>query len=114
MNQSARNMFRKDTTDLEEVRRSPGRFTWGKVVAFHNIGRYTFVEYYGRAYKNGHPTGEMEIMSTFHIYVDGKSTSNSAASLESALIHAIALGKLEVNHANHMTTACLKILELTP
>jgi|SRR6478752_4867938 len=106
--------FRKDTTDLEEVRKRPSRFTWGKVIGIHTIGRYTFVEYFGRAYENGHPTGGDETKPSFHVYVDGRSTSQSAGSIESALILAIALGKLEVNHAGHMATACLKILELTP
>lgn len=110
MNHSA---LRTDTTDLEEVRKRPTRFAWGKVIGIHAIGRYTFVEYFGRAYENGRPTGEDEIKPSFHVYVDGKSTSHSAGSLESALVHAIALGKLEANHANHMTTACLKILEIS-
>lgn len=109
---NTRNVFRKDTTDLQEVRSSPGRFTWGKVWAIHSIGRYTFVEYFGRAYKDGHPTGEDETKPSFHIYVDGKSTSKSASSIESALIHAIALGKLEANEARWMVIGALKLLEL--
>lgn len=103
---------RTDTTDLEEVRERRARFTWGKVVAFHDIGRYTLIEYHGREDKDGRATGNLEEKTSFHIYVDGRSMSSSASSLESGLIHAIALGKLEVNHAHHMTTACLKILEL--
>lgn len=101
----------KPTTDLEQVRAGE-RFAWGRVVKIHDIGRYSFIEYHGREYVSGSPTGKLKEKTTFHVYVDGKSTSNSCGSLESALICAIALGKLEINHARHMTTVCLKILEL--
>jgi len=109
---NSQNLRRNDTTDLEEVRKRPTRFTWGKVIGIHTIGRYTFVEYFGRAYENGHPTGEDETKPSFHIYVDGKSTSQSASTIESALVHAIALGKIEVNAARWMTIAALKLLDL--
>jgi len=100
-----------DTTNLEEIRNG-ARFTWGRVVKIHDIGRYSFVEFYGRAYENGHPTGKLEEKTSFHVYVDGKSQSNSCGSLESALILAIAFDKLEINHAWHMASAVNKILEL--
>lgn len=102
---NTRNAFRKDSTDLEEVRRSPGRFAWGRVVAFHEIGRYTLIEYQRLS-------DELDVKTAFHVYVDGKSTSQSASSIESALIHAIALGKLEVNSARWMVIGALKLLEL--
>jgi hypothetical protein len=101
-----------DTTDLADVHIQPERFTWGKVVRFHNIGRYDFVEYYGRAYKDSRATGDLEDTTSFHIYVDGKSTSSGATSLEGAMITAIALGKLEVNAARWMAISASKLLEI--
>lgn len=97
------------TTELAAVR-GRRKFTWGKVVAVHDIGRYTFVEYKSHAYENGDPTGDLESVSSFHIYLDGQSTSNSAKSLESAMLHAVALGKLEVNEARWMAIGAMKLM----
>lgn len=97
------------TTDLEKIRNGEP-FTWGKVIAIHDIGRYTLLEYLGRAYQNCHATGKLEEKSTFHIYVDGVSTSSGASSLESGLIHAIAIGRLEINAARWMAIAANKLL----
>ncbi len=104
-------MIERDTTDLDKLREG-AKFTWGKVVHFHSIGRYEFVEYYGREYKDSRPTGELDATTTFHIYVDGKSTSSGAKSIEEAMVIAVALGKLEVNAARWMAIGACKLLEI--
>ena len=100
----------KDTTDYEKVKARPRLFTWGKVVAWHEVGRYQILEYKGREYKNHSPTGALEEHSSFHIYVDKKSTSHGAVSLESALVYAMAYAHLEVNEARWMSNAANKLL----
>jgi hypothetical protein len=100
------------TTDYVVVKARPGRFVWGKIVQWHEVGRYQIVEYFP-AFASSRPP-EYEDQAKFHIYLDKKSTHTGASTLESALVIAIAMGNLEVNHARHMSTACLKILDLTP
>lgn len=97
------------TTDYVVIKARPGRFVWGKVVAWHEVGRYQILEY--RPFVPD-SSSEVQDSARFHIYVDKKSCSTSASSLESALIEAIAHGNLEVNHARHMATACLKVLDI--
>lgn len=101
-------MFNKTTTDLDVIRKSPSRFTWGKVTTIHDIGRYTLVEYvvmndtlshYGQTF--------------FHVYVDGKSKCTGCTTLESGLVYAMARGAIEnVNDARHMARAACKVLDI--
>lgn len=100
------------TTDYVVVKARPGRFVWGKIVQWHEVGCYQIVEY--RPYVMNSNPRECREEPHFHVYVDKESKSTGASTLESALIIAIALGNLETNHAHHMSTACLKILDLTP
>ena len=99
-------MFDKKTTDLDVIRRTPSRFTWGRVVTIHDIGRYTLVEYVSQS-------SEKPPVVYFHSYVDGKTTHSSHTSLESGLIYAIAVGAIEnVNDARHMARAACKVLDV--
>jgi hypothetical protein len=99
---------RFETTDLERVRRTPARFTWGKVLAIHDIGRYTIAEYKPR--KVGHNDTPAEL--AFHVWVDGRCTHSSESTLERALVLAIAHGTQQGNAASHFAVACYKILDL--
>lgn len=96
------------TSDYVVVKARPDRFVWGKVVAWHEVGRYQILEYSRQDDESEEPR------RCFHVYVDKVGHNTSASSLESALVIAVALGRLEVNHAHHMSTACLKVLELEP
>ncbi len=89
------------TTDLEVIRNRPRAFTWGTVLKVHDIGPYTIVEFQHR-----------EEGVAFHVYVDGKDTSNSTSTLESGLIYAIARKNLEVNEARWMAIGARKLLGL--
>jgi hypothetical protein len=100
------------TTDYVTVKARPARFTWGKVVGWHEVGRYQILEYKGREYKDGHPTGALEGKSTFHVYVDKKSTSSGCPTLEAALVYAIAYANLEVNEARWMAIAASTLLKV--
>lgn len=83
------------TTSLEIIRWVPARFTWGVVQKIHEIGRYTIVEHLRRPARNGPQETEV----AFHLYVDGKDMSTSAATLDRALLTAVAHGNLECNDA---------------
>ena len=72
------------TTDLHKVRYWHKKFTWGNPIKWHDIGRYTFLEY--EEVMNG-IKGKIH----FHIYIDGESQSHSEYTLEEAIITAICL-----------------------
>lgn len=98
------------TTDLEVIRKTPSMFTWGVVQDIYDVGPYTVVE----ACRPSHTVGEA-VSSTprkdFHCYVDGKSLSRSAPTLESALIICFAfklLGKEQ--QTDYMAQAAYKLL----
>jgi len=95
------------TTELETIRKDPRRFTWGQVVQIHDLGRYTFVEYLKKNYEK---ESEFDDQPSFHVYVDGKTTNNSCDSLESAMVLAIARGKMEPNSGGWMAQAACKLL----
>ena len=80
-------MLRTTTTDLAPIRKNPRLFTWGTISKFHEIGPYTLVEYVNKQ-RGG---------TVFHVYIDGKCTSTSAATLEGGLLIAMARKHLEVN-----------------
>lgn len=91
------------TTDLDIVRKERSRFTWGTVLEVHDVGRYTIIEYRQR---------DNEEAIFFHVYVDGKSTSNSTTSLDGALLIAIAMSNLEPNEARYMAMGASKLLNV--
>lgn len=94
------------TTDLETIRTRPNRFTWGRVITIHDIGRYTLVEYVSQSH-------DKPSVVYFHSYVDGKSTHSSQTSLESGLICAIAAGSIDdANEPCHMARAACKVLDI--
>lgn len=88
------------STELSVIRKYPHRFTWGSIDKIHDIGPYTIVEYKTRE--------SAEI--AFHVYVDEKNTSSSTATLEGALLLAIARKHLEVNTARYMAMGACKLL----
>lgn len=88
------------TTDLEIIRKSPRRFTWGKIDKIHDIGPYTIVEYTDKSTK----------CPTFHVYVDGKCTGTSTTTFDGALLIAIGRKNLEANEARWMSIAAGKLL----
>lgn len=88
------------TTDLRIIIKSPRLFTWGKVVQIQEMGSYTIVEY------KDHLTDATK----FHVYVDGRDTSNSTPTLEGALVMAIAIKHLDSSEASHMARGACKLL----
>ncbi len=100
------------TSDYTAVKARPSCFIHGRMIRWHHIGRYSILEHnpFGVGKKSTVPRDEVH----FHVYVDEESRNTSFSSLDSALVAAIAIGNLEINHARHMTTACLKVLELNP
>ena len=88
------------TTDLDVILKYPSRFTWGTVQKFHTVGPYTLVEYI---------EGRDSTSTLYHIYVEGKDTCTRAASLDRALITAIANKNLEANQARYMAMGAAKL-----
>jgi hypothetical protein len=88
------------TTDLIAVRERPGLFTWGAVRKIHDIGPYTLIEY----------TDKQRDNTVFHVYVDGKCTSQGAATIEGGLLIAMARKHLEANEARYMALGACKLL----
>lgn len=90
------------STNLEDIRKTTGRFTWGTIMAFHDVGPYTIVEFI--SYDSSNQTA-------FHVYVDGKDTANSTSSLDSALVLAMAFKNVESkNEARFMAMGACKLL----
>lgn len=61
------------------------KYTWGKLIAVHEIANYLIVEYYAQDYANG----GYETEPAFHPYVNGKDTNHSFNGLDKALIHCV-------------------------
>lgn len=93
-------------TDLENVKMNR-RFTWGPIIAIHEVGRYAVVEYHERALNSSRLTGRV----LYHPYLDGRDLSMSFQSLEGAFIQVFgnaALGKNQM--ADAMAQAARKLL----
>jgi len=75
------------TTDLGKLKNGKP-FTWGEIVAIHEIGNLSVVEYHPWK-KDGVTicTGDADMESLqFHGYIDGKSVSESWNTLDRALV----------------------------
>ena len=89
MTSTVNSRFTKDTTDLDKLKNGE-KFTWGNVIAFHNVGPYDIVEY--DKIMHGENTGR-----AFHIYIDGKSQSRGYDSLDAALVGCVAINNDGLN-----------------
>lgn len=102
------------TSDLAIVRDLPSRFTWGLVIRIHTVGPYDIIEYHPwKSVRGTVHTGDPDpIRTEFHVYVRGKSTSESFGSLDAALAGAIAYRSEGPNHAaDHYFIRSLTSLE---
>lgn len=81
----------RTTTNLNIIRRAPRHFTWGEVVAVHDIGPYSLVEFHPHVFEDGRGTDKVDYDATeFHGYVNGESISQSFGSLDAAMAGVIA------------------------
>lgn len=93
---------KNSSTDLAKVRKNPSVFTWGSVTKIHDIGDYTFAEYL-----------DSDNTVSFYIYVKGMGANQSVASLDKAMIYAIAHAQMGFgSDSGWMATACCKVLDL--
>lgn len=76
--------MKKDTTNLNVIRKHPELFTWGPIAAIHDCGPYTIVETTDRH---------------FHPYAEGEPARTYSRSLEGAMIIAIAEGHSPNNYS---------------
>ncbi len=100
----------EETTKLEVIRKTPSRFTWGKIVKIHDVGRYTIVESDEEKLRGKAMPKATE--RSFHCYVDGACLGRSAPTLEGALVLCMAHGLLgSLNQStDYMAQAALKLL----
>lgn len=87
------------SSELDSVKRGLP-FTWGDVVAIHEVGPYAMVEYHpwvsvGVMVKTGVPDPDAVEFST---YVDGRNCSHSYGTLDAALAGCIAYRSEGPNH----------------
>ena len=73
----------KKTTDLEKLK-AGSPFTWGEIVAWHEIGPYAILEYLDKE----EPISRRRL---FHTWIDGRDQNSSFLSLDAALAHCIAV-----------------------
>jgi hypothetical protein len=99
------------TLCLEIIRRQPERFSWGTIVAIHEMGPYAIV-----ASDDTFNRGPSEVTERhYHCYVNGENIGRSAISLDEALILCVAFGRLgEGTISDFMAKAALKLLTDTP
>ena len=86
------------TTDLDKIRNGAA-FTWGMITKIYEVGEYTIAAYAEWKRENsmirvGVPSDEI----AYHVWVNGKNTSQSCGSLDQALACAIAYKHEGVNH----------------
>ena len=87
------------TTNLKEVINNPSRFTWGEVLKIHSIGEYDIIEFHPHKFVNGFGTGEIDYdTKEYSCYINSKSLSESATSLDRALAICISRKYEGLNH----------------
>lgn len=82
------------------------KFVWGKVLEVIEVGSYEIVKAATRE------TPETPSAVIFHPYVNGKDTNSAAASLQGALILAIAHSNVAGPDVDAMARAASKILNV--
>jgi hypothetical protein len=87
-----------DRVSIKESKVNVNDFHWGRVISVHSIGRYEIVEYAQLAVEGVTVTQRETGMSEFHSYVDGLDTHHSFATLEEAIVGAIAYVHEGANH----------------
>ena len=58
-------------SDYGLIKAGKAKFTWGPVVAFHEIGPYRIIEFHPQIFERCHGTGVYETERTqFHPYIE--------------------------------------------
>jgi len=74
------------SSSIEEIKKT-GEFTWGKLVAWHEIGPYTLLEYHPHKFKDNRAIhNEYTDEVSFHGWIDGKDIHESWPTLETGII----------------------------
>lgn len=95
-------------SELEDIRARRTRFPWGRVLALHDVGAFTIVEYEARPADNN-PDKTRYVK--FHVYVAGEDKHESFNTLEDALVGAVAYAlNRNVNVARQAAHFATKIL----
>lgn len=74
---------------IMEALKQGEQFVWGPIVKHHHVGRYDLIEHKARVFKNNCGTEKFK-GTEFSIFVDGRSISCGAATIEEALALAMA------------------------
>ena len=95
------------TLNLSVIRKYPERFSWGTIVAIHEMGPYVLVESDDTFNRGPSVVTERH----YHCYVNGTNIGRSAISLDEALILCVAFNRLgEGTISDFMAKAALKLL----
>ena len=70
--------------NYQEIKRTPSKFVWGKIIKHHEIGNFAITEY--EEILNNKKTDKIG----FHIWINEKDMSISCNTLDEALIVALA------------------------
>jgi len=84
------NFTQETTTNLEKLKNG-AKYTWGEVIAIHEIGEYAVIESYGHEFVNQCSTGRIDYSTKeYHGYLNGKAIGRSTHSMDSTLAECIA------------------------
>lgn len=98
------------TSEYRIIRSRPDRFWLGKILRWHEIGAYQIVEYFPNEFKDSVLTGDLETITSLHVYVNKNDTGHSFKTLDRALLFAIAYASSEINRAHWMADAAARVL----
>ena len=73
---------------LSEALAMGKHYTWGPIVALHQIGDIAILEHQKRVYRDNVGTSEYD-GTEFHLYVKNEDTSHGATTLDSAIAQAL-------------------------
>lgn len=109
-NQSAK------TTELRVIRETPSLYTWGVVHRIHEVGRYVIVEYTPviehTCAIDDSDTSPNFLKCRYAPYVNEKSMSSHAETLEGAILLAIGYSKFGPNEGRALANAACKLLDI--
>jgi len=95
------------TLNLSVIRRQPERFSWGTIVAIHEMGPYVIVASDDTFNRGSSVVTERH----YHCYVNGENIGRSAISLDEALVLCMAFNRLGIGTiADYMAKAAFKLL----
>jgi len=86
-------------TSIEEIKKT-GKFSWGKPIAWYEIGPYALLEYHPYKYEDSRRTRWFSDKTEFYGWIDGKACHESWPSLETGIVGLIIRKWAGLNNRN--------------